>query len=73
MRFLSLSSAANPLRFVAVAALVLNGRGGMPRFKDDLGDAQIAAALTFVRSAWGNRGSAVSTLEVERYRTGASD
>src|SRR5690242_20424496 len=34
---------------------VLNGRGGMPAFKGDLSDAEIAAILTYVRSAWGNK------------------
>lgn len=51
-----------------VAALVLNGRGGMPRFKDDLDDAQIAAALTYVRSAWGNAAGPVSAAQVAAVR-----
>jgi len=38
-----------------VAHLLLNGRGGMPNFRDDLSDSEIAAVLTFVRSAWGNK------------------
>lgn len=50
------------------AALVLNGRGGMPRFKDDLDDAEIAAALTYVRSAWGNTAGPVSAALVAAVR-----
>jgi mono/diheme cytochrome c family protein len=38
-----------------VANVLLNGRAGMPAFKSDLSDAEIAAVLTFVRSSWGNR------------------
>jgi len=37
-----------------VAHLLLNGRGGMPNFRDDLTNDQIAAVLSYVRSAWGN-------------------
>ena len=52
----------------ALAALVLNGRGGMPRFKADLDDAQIAAALSYVRSAWGNTAGPVSAAQVAAVR-----
>ena len=46
-----------------VAKTVLNGRGGMPKFAGDLSDDQIAAILTYVRSAWGN-GAAPITPEI---------
>ncbi len=36
------------------AYVVTHGRGGMPNFSEDLDDAQVAAILSFVRSAWGN-------------------
>lgn len=42
-----------------VVGTVLDGRGGMPAFREDLHDDQIAAILTYVRSAWGNSASAV--------------
>ena len=48
--------------------VVLNGRGGMPTFKTDLTDEQIAAALTHVRSSWGNQASAVSPADVAKQR-----
>jgi len=51
-----------------VAAVVLNGRGGMPTFKADLTDAQIAAALTYVRSAWGNHAPAIEPATVAAVR-----
>jgi len=55
-----------------VVAVVLNGRGGMPSFKADLSDTQIAAALTYVRSAWGNHASAVTPAMVAAVRSGGA-
>ncbi|CAN5359759.1 cytochrome c [soil metagenome] len=59
-----LGSAAGPI------GVVLNGRAGMPTFKADLTDEQIAAALTHVRTSWGNKASPVTTVEVSALRTG---
>lgn len=39
----------------AVAHVLLNGRGGMPNFREDLSNEQIAAVLSYVRSSFGNR------------------
>lgn len=50
--------------------VVLEGRGGMPTFKADLTDAQIAAALTHVRTSWGNAASAVTPEAVAAIRSG---
>lgn len=50
--------------------VVLEGRAGMPTFKDDLTDAQIAAALTHVRASWGNADAPVTTAQVARMRKG---
>lgn len=50
--------------------VVLNGRAGMPTFKADLTDGQIAAALTYIRSAWGNSASAVTPDQVKAQRIG---
>lgn len=50
--------------------VVLEGRGGMPTFKADLTDAQIAAALTHVRTSWGNNASPVTAAEVAKLRAG---
>lgn len=47
-----------------VASTVLNGRGGMPSFKTDLSDGEIAAVLTFVRSSWGNTAGPVTPAVV---------
>lgn len=50
--------------------VVLEGRGGMPTFKADLTDAQIAAALTHVRTSWGNSASPVTPDAVAAIRSG---
>jgi mono/diheme cytochrome c family protein len=55
-----------------VIAVVLTGRGGMPPFKGGLTDAQIAAAVTFIRSAWGNSAPAVTPAAVAAERAGAA-
>ena len=49
---------------------LLNGRGGMPRFGDQLSDAQIAAVLTYVRGAWGNASPPLTPALVASLRTG---
>lgn len=43
---------------------------GMPPFMQTLGDAEIAALATYIRSAWGNQAPAVATMEVFRARQG---
>ncbi|MFA9217568.1 MAG: cytochrome c [Sphingomonadaceae bacterium] len=62
-----------------VAAVLLKGRGGMPDFSDSLNDRDIASVLSFVRSNWGNKGSALTeadvlalrdTLQIEPYSDG---
>ena len=63
-----------------IAAIVLQGiagpitvkgsnyAGAMPAFKDQLSDDQLAAALTHVRSQWGNAGSPISAATVATVR-----
>ena len=52
-----------------VAATILNGRGGMPSFRSDLSDAEIAAVLTFVRASWGNKAVPVTPVVVASARS----
>ena len=52
----------------AAILTVLNGRGGMPRWADELSDAEIAAILSYVRTSFGNHASEVTTQEVARLR-----
>lgn len=47
---------------------VLNGRAGMPAFKDDLSDADLAAILTYVRSSWGNKGAPLTPADIAKIR-----
>jgi mono/diheme cytochrome c family protein len=54
------------------AATVLVGRGGMPSFKSDFTDAQLAAILTYVRASWGNKAPAVTPAQVATARKQAS-
>lgn len=53
-----------------VASTVLNGRGGMPAFRDSLQDDQLSAILSFVRSSWGNKAPAIPTDTFAAVRTG---
>jgi len=41
---------------------------GMPPFAHVLGDSEVAAVVTYIRGAWGNRAAPVSTLEVASAR-----
>lgn len=54
-----------------VASLLLHGRGGMPNFSEDLSDDQIAAILSFVRSAWGNHAPPLKVSTVAQARAGS--
>ncbi len=40
----------------------------MPAFKEKLDDAQIAAVVSYIRNAWGNRAGAVSKGDVAKVR-----
>lgn len=48
--------------------VLLNGRGGMPTFRDVLDDGQIAGVLSYVRSTWGNKAPPVDPKLVTRLR-----
>ena len=43
---------------------------GMPPFFQVLDNAEVAAVVTFIRSAWGNQASPVSLVEVDAHRQG---
>ena len=51
----------------ACIKVVLDGRAGMPSFRS-LSDAEIAAALTHVRTSWGNRATPVAADQVAKLR-----
>jgi mono/diheme cytochrome c family protein len=41
---------------------------GMPPFMLQLSDSEIAAVLSYVRSAWGNRAAALSEFDINKLR-----
>ncbi len=53
-----------------LAFVVLTGRGGMPAFKDSLSDGELATIMTYVRSAWGNKGKPIAPVDFAKARTG---
>ncbi len=77
---LAKNAAVNAIDSAALIQTVLNGRtgpivvngrqygGNMPSWRNELTDAQIAAVLSYVRSAWGNSAPAVSPEQVAAAR-----
>jgi cytochrome c6 len=53
-----------------VIATLLNGRGGMPAFRDDLKDEQLSAIVSYVRASWGNKAAPITTAEFAALRNG---
>jgi len=48
--------------------VILNGRGGMPRFNTTYSDEELAGIATFVRQYWENDASAVTAEQVAEVR-----
>ena len=42
---------------------------GMPPFAQTMSDEEVAAVLTYVRNSWGNQGNAISSNQVNHYRS----
>lgn len=51
-----------------VIATVKNGKGMMPAWKSQLSNAEIAAVVTYIRSAWGNKAGPVTEAEVDKVK-----
>ncbi len=49
---------------------ILNGGAGMPAFRDQLSDAQIAAVATYERTSWGNNFGEITAQQVAQQRSG---
>jgi len=67
-------SAVNPIRMVLNGGYPPGTRKnpypyGMPPFAQELSDAEIAAVVTYIRTAWGNRGSPVTAREANALRS----
>lgn len=72
-RAVLLADTTNLLRLVLqggyLPATACNPRPhGMPPFRQELSDEEVAAVLSFVRNAWGNRASGVGTIDAYRAR-----
>ncbi len=75
---IEMTSAVNPIR------MVLNGGYppgtqknpmpyGMPPFAQSLSDIEVAAVVTFIRTAWGNHGAPVTAAEANALRSATLD
>ena len=69
-----MQSAVNPIRMVLNGGFPPGTIGnpmpyGMPPFAQSLSDDEVAAVVTFIRAAWGNRGAAVSARDANQLRT----
>ncbi len=71
---IQMSSAVNPIRMVLNGGYPPGTAGnpmphGMPPFAQALSDDEVAAIVTYIRVAWGNRGAAVSAKEANELRS----
>jgi mono/diheme cytochrome c family protein len=71
---IQMSSAVNPIRMVLNGGFPPGTEGnpmpyGMPPFAQSLSDEEVAAVVTYIRTAWGNRGSAVSARDANALRS----
>ena len=71
---IQMTSAVNPIRMVLIGGYApgtaLNPAPyGMPPFAQILGDEEIAAVVTFIRTAWGNHGAPVTIKDVNDLRS----
>jgi len=70
---IQMESAVNPIRMVLNGGYPPGTAGdpmpyGMPPFAQSLSDDEVAAVVTYVRSAWGNRGTAISARQANELR-----
>jgi mono/diheme cytochrome c family protein len=70
---IQMESAVNPIRMVLNGGFPPGTNGnpepyGMPPFAQTLSDDEVAAVVTYIRAAWGNRGAAVSASQANELR-----
>jgi mono/diheme cytochrome c family protein len=75
---IQMQSAVNPIRMVLNGGFPPGTKGnpmpyGMPPFAQNLSDDEVAAAVTYIRGAWGNQGSPVSSRQANELRTAPLD
>ena len=71
---IQMESAVNPIRMVLNGGFPPSTAGdprpyGMPPFAQSLSDDEVAAVVTYIRAAWGNRGAPVSSRQANELRT----
>ena len=69
-----MESAVNPIRMVLNGGYPPGTAGnpkpyGMPPFAGLLSDDEVAAVVSYIRTAWGNRGAPVSAREANELRS----
>jgi mono/diheme cytochrome c family protein len=70
---IEMESAVNPIRMVLNGGYPPGTRKnptpyGMPPFAQELSDAEVAAVVTYIRTAWGNKGAPVTPAEANALR-----
>jgi mono/diheme cytochrome c family protein len=75
---IQMGSAVNPIRMVLNGGYPPGTAGnpmpyGMPPFAQSLSDDEVAAVVTYIRTAWGNRGAPVSAREANTLRSAPLD
>ena len=75
---IQMESAVNPIRMVLNGGLPPGTAGnpmpyGMPPFAQSLSNDEVAAVVTYIRSSWGNHGTAISAREVDELRSAPLD
>jgi mono/diheme cytochrome c family protein len=75
---IQMQSAVNPIRMVLNGGFPPGTAGnpmpyGMPPFAQTLSDDEVAAVVTYIRAAWGNRGTTVSARQANELRTAPLD
>jgi len=75
---IQMQSAVNPIRMVLNGGFPPGTAGnpmpyGMPPFAQTLSDDEVAAVVTYIRAAWGNRGSPVSSRQANELRAAPLD
>ena len=75
---IQMGSAVNPIRMVLNGGYPPGTAGnpmpyGMPPFAQPLSDDEVAAVVTYIRTAWGNRGAPVSARQANELRSAPLD
>jgi len=73
-----MESAVNPIRMVLNGGYPPSTAGnpkpyGMPPFAGLLSDNEVAAVVTYVRTSWGNGGTAISARDANQLRSAPLD